>query len=142
MTTTTPLTIDDLAADLKKNLDVIDRAQEAVNSLKPLIADMITRLPPDKRGKPVKTYRVSWGQLQRTVAVEWSYRDAGVTQAADELAKAEAHVAALRKVLKSRQEAAKAAKKAKPVGEKVVLRVVRGESINTTPRNQESLLNE
>lgn len=115
-------TIETLAADLKTYLDRIDEAQAAATNLKALIADQIALLPDGR-----KTYKVSWGQLQRTVSVEWSYRDAGVTQAASELAKAEAQVAALRKVLKSRQEAAKAAKKAKPVGEKVVLRVVRGE---------------
>lgn len=122
-------TIETLATDLKAHLDRIDESQAAATNLKALIADQITLLPPDKKGNPVKTYKVVWGQLQRTVGVIWQYRDAGVTQAERDLAKAEEHVAALKKVLKSRQEAAKAAKKAKPVGETVVLRVVRGKAV-------------
>lgn len=124
-TTTTIKAIETLAADLKRHLDAEDEAKAAIAAIKPLIADQIALLPDGR-----KTYKVSWGQLQRTVSVEWSYRDAGVTAAAKELEEAEARVAALRKVLKSRQEAAKAAKKAKPVPgrDKVTLRVVRGGS--------------
>ncbi|MGA1753612.1 MAG: hypothetical protein ACO395_09705, partial [Pontimonas sp.] len=120
---TTNTTIIEAAESLRIALDAQAEADTAVANAKQHLLDLMIAEGPEFPN----TLKVEWGQVQRVTKTEWEFRDRGVTEQNKVVATAKKALAAANKLLKGLEDAAKAAGKAKVVGETTSLRVVRGD---------------
>jgi hypothetical protein len=119
---TVPQSILDAAETLRVELERLQVQQDAVNEAKAQLLNLMVAA-----GDTVpNTLKTEWGQVQRVTKVEWEYRDRGVTEQNKVVEGHKKSLTAAQKLLKGLEEAAKAAGKAKRVGETTTLRVVSG----------------
>ncbi len=119
---TVPQSILDTAETLRVELERLQVQQDAVNEAKERLLGLMIAAG-EECPNSVKT---EWGQIQRVTKVEWEYRDRGVTEQNKVVDGHKKTLTAAQKLLKGLEEAAKAAGKAKRVGETTTLRVVSG----------------
>ena len=120
--TNVPQSILDTADILRTELDRLQIQQDAVDDIKAKLLGLMIAAG-ESCPNSVKT---EWGQVQRVTKVEWEYRDRGVTEQTKVVDGHKKTLTAAQKLLKGLEEAAKAAGKAKKVGEVTTLRVVSG----------------
>jgi hypothetical protein len=119
---TMPQSILDVAETLRVELERLQVQQNAVDDIKAQLLGLMTAA-----GEACpNTLKTEWGQIQRVTKVEWEYRDRGVTEQTKVVEGHKKTLTAAQKLLKGLEEAAKAAGKAKRVGEVTTLRVVGG----------------
>lgn len=119
---TMPQSILDVAETLRVELERLQVQQNAVDDIKAQLLGLMTAA-----GEACpNTLKTEWGQIQRVTKVEWEYRDRGVTEQTRVVEGHKKTLTASQKLLKGLEEAAKAAGKAKRVGETTTLRVVSG----------------
>jgi hypothetical protein len=120
--TNVPQSILDAAETLRVELERLQIQQDTVNDIKAQLLGLMIAAG-EECPNSVKT---EWGQIQRVTKVEWEYRDRGVTEQNKVVEGHKKDLTAAQKLLKGLQDAAKAAGKAKKVGETTTLRVVGG----------------
>jgi hypothetical protein len=120
--TNVPQSILNAAETLRVELERIQIQQNAVNEAKAQLLSLMVAAG-EECPNSVKT---EWGQIQRVTKVEWEYRDRGVTEQNKVVEGHKKTLTAAQKLLKGLQDAARAAGKAKQVGETTTLRVVGG----------------
>jgi hypothetical protein len=119
---TVPQSILDAAETLRVELERLQIQQDAVSEAKERLLGLMIAA-----GDTVpNTLKTEWGQIQRVTKVEWEYRDRGVTEQNKVVDGHKKTLTAAQKLLKGLEDAAKAAGKAKRVGETTTLRVVSG----------------
>jgi hypothetical protein len=119
---TVPQSIFDAAETLRVELERLQVQQDAVNEVKERLLGLMIAA-----GESCpNTLKTEWGQIQRVTKVEWEYRDRGVTEQNKVVDGHKKTLTAAQKLLKGLEDAAKAAGKAKRVGETTTLRVVSG----------------
>jgi hypothetical protein len=119
---TVPQSILDAAETLRVELESLQIQQNAVNEAKERLLGLMIAA-----GESCpNTLKTEWGQIQQVTKVEWEYRDRGVTEQTKVVEGHKNTLTAAQKLLKGLEEAAKAAGKAKRVGEVTTLRVVGG----------------
>jgi hypothetical protein len=120
--TNVPQSILDTADLLRTELECLQIQQDTVNDIKAKLLGLMIAA-----GDMVpNTLKTEWGQIQRVTKVEWEYRDRGVTEQTKVVEGYKKTLSAAQKLLKGLEDAAKAAGKAKKVGEVTTLRVVSG----------------
>lgn len=122
MNTNVPQSILDVAETLRVELERLQIQQNAVDETK---AQLLSLMINAGEACP-NTLKTEWGQIQRVTKVEWEYRDRGVTEQNKVVESHKKTLSAAQKLLKGLEEAAKAAGKAKQVGEVTTLRIVGG----------------
>ena len=120
--TNVPQSILDAADTLRTELERLQIQQDTVDDIKAKLLGLMIAAG-ESCPNSVKT---EWGQVQRVTKVEWEYRDRGVTEQTKVVDGHKKTLTAAQKLLKGLEEAAKAAGKAKKVGEVTTLRVVSG----------------
>lgn len=120
--TNVPQSVLDAAETLRVELERLQIQQDTVNEAK---AQLLSLMVAAGESCP-NTVKVEWGQVQRVTKVEWEYRDRGVTEQTKVVEGHKKTLSAAQKLLKGLQDAARAAGKAKRVGETTTLRVVSG----------------
>jgi len=121
-TNTVPQSVLDAAEMLRVELERLQIQQDTVNDIK---AQLLSLMVAAGESCP-NTVKTEWGQIQRVTKVEWEYRDRGVTEQNKVVEGHKKTLSAAQKLLKGLQDAARAAGKAKQVGETTNLRVVGG----------------
>lgn len=120
--TNVPQSVLDAAETLRVELERLQIQQDTVNETKERLLGLMIAAG-EECPNSVKT---EWGQIQRVTKVEWEYRDRGVTEQNKVVEGHKKTLTAAQKLLKGLQDAARAAGKAKQVGETTTLRVVGG----------------
>jgi len=120
--TNIPQSIINAAETLRVELERLQLQQDAVSEAK---AELLGLMIAAGDACP-NTVKTEWGQVQRVTKVEWEYRDRGVTEQNKVVEGHKKTLTAAQKLLTGLQDAAKAAGKAKRVGETTTLRVVGG----------------
>jgi hypothetical protein len=117
-----PQSILDTADILRIELERLQIQQNAVDDIKAKLLGLMIAAGEECPN----TVKTEWGQIQRVTKVEWEYRDRGVTEQNKVVDGHKKTLSAAQKLLKGLEEAAKAAGKAKRVGETTTLRIVSG----------------
>jgi len=120
--TNVPQSVLDAAETLRIELERLQIQQDTVNDIKAKLLGLMIAAGEECPN----TVKTEWGQIQRVTKVEWEYRDRGVTEQNKVVDNHKKTLSAAQKLLKGLEEAAKAAGKAKRVGETTTLRIVSG----------------
>lgn len=105
--------------NLRSTIAASEKAKERESAARRAVIEFMTE-------SGDKSAKLSWANISVVHTAEWKYRDGGVTEAAEKVAKIEKELKAAKAVLKGAKDSAKATggTKAKVVDTKVTLRVV------------------